>query len=527
MNIKSSFKYFSISVVNTNVFQKYLSKRTDHLATIFMLHRMDMGMARYGGHSPEFLEDALKYLRDNGYHFVSVEDLLLRARNGAEPIKKAVAFTMDDGYMDQARVALPIFVKFKCPITVFLITGFIDNKSIPWDTIIKFCFYETKKNTLQLAIDGKQLLYNLSNNTNRMASMRDFRDRCKSLNEDELSHAIHSLSELTDVDIRHNADEYILPLLWNDARKSELNSEVSFGVHTVRHLILSNLSGQRAEEEICNSWDNISTKLIKPVKIFAYPIGRYDDFLLRDIDIIKQNNYLGAVTAEPGYFDQGEVVTNEYSRYMIKRFSFPDNIQDLIQLCSGIEFIKHKLRNNYFFSFWNNKRYLFHSLIYKIYSFLGLYSKYKKIDWKRINRLVFVCKGNICRSPYAEYKSLELGLNTISVGVDTDGISGADEMAMKISAIRGIDISTHISRKANKISYSESDLLVCMEPWHAKDILNNQDIENTNYQVTVLGLWCTNKIALIRDPYGQSTEMFIKCFDLIDDSLSNIKLLLE
>jgi len=522
VNIKNTFKNLVVSVADTKFIQRYIGKQTENLATIFMLHRMKIGIPKYGGHSPEFLESALQYLKDNDYNFVSVENLLQRALTGAEPIKKAVAFTMDDGYHDQANIALPIFVKFNCPITVFLISGFIDKQVLPWDTVVKYCFYESICNTLTLTIGNENITYDLSNINRRTASMRNFREKCKSLNESELKIAIDLLSNNSNVDISKDTIEYSIPLSWEEAREAESSPEVRFGVHTVSHPILSRISTLRSKEEISNSWDKISTELKNPVKIFAFPIGHYDDFLLRDIDILKQHDYMGAVTAEPGYFDQHDMISNNYARYMIKRFSFPDNIPDLMQYCSGLELIKNKLRNNYAFSIWSHKRYLLNNIFYIFYLYAGLYKKYKEINWTKINRLIFICKGNICRSPYAEYKSKKLGLMASSVGIDSDGKSNADEMAMKIAAQRGVDISPHKSRKIDHIEYCESDLIVCMEPWHAEAILNNQILTGTNCQLTLLGLWCSNRKALIRDPYGQSTEIFLDSFNLIDDALSII-----
>ncbi len=502
--------------------QKYVGEQTDDLATIFMLHRMQIGIPKYGGHSPEFLKNALQTLKDNGYIFVSVEELLLRTRTGTAPIKKAVAFTMDDGYLDQAKIALPIFIEFNCPITVFLITGFIDRQILPWDTVVKYCFYETNKSILKLNIGTDNIDYDLSTTNSRIAAMRNFREKCKSLDELELIDTINMLSARSEVDIHKETIEYSIPLSWDDARKAEASPYVRFGLHTVSHPILSRISTSRSRDEIGKSWEKISAELTSPVKIFAYPIGRYSDFLLRDIELLKHDGYLGAVTAEPGYFNQKKMHTNEYARFMIRRFSFPDNIPDLLQYCSGLELFKNKLRINYFFSFWKHKRYLVTSIIYLINLNLGHYKKFTVIDWSKVDRLIFVCKGNICRSPYAEIMAKEHGLKSISVGIDADGKSGADEMAAKIAAQRGVDLSGHRSRKIDHIEYTDTDLIVCMEPSQTDTVLNNKTIVGSNCQITLLGLWCSKKKVIVRDPYGQSTHIFSESFELIDDALSTI-----
>ena len=41
----------------------------------------------------------------------------------------------------------------------------------------------------------------------------------------------------------------------------------------------------------------------------------------------------------------------------------------------------------------------------KIAYLLGAYAREREVDWQRVERLVYVCKGNINRSPYAAYYS--------------------------------------------------------------------------------------------------------------------------
>ena len=47
-------------------------------------------------------------------------------------------------------------------------------------------------------------------------------------------------------------------------------------------------------------------------------------------------------------------------------------------------------RRGFVRTWWHRLRYL-----------LGGYRAYRQVDWNSVERLVFVCKGNICRSAYA------------------------------------------------------------------------------------------------------------------------------
>src|SRR5690349_21297071 len=83
---------------------------------------------------------------------------------------------------------------------------------------------------------------------------------------------------------------------------------------------------------------------------------------------------------------------------------------------------------------------------------LGLYRRYKQVDWSRVERLVFVCSGNICRSPYAAEYARSLGIPIASFGVDTRGNDTANDVASKVAAARGVDLSNHRSRSKDKFA---------------------------------------------------------------------------
>src|SRR5437588_1134030 len=50
----------------------------------------------------------------------------------------------------------------------------------------------------------------------------------------------------------------------------------------------------------------------------------------------------------------------------------------------------------------------------------GRHRQFKQIRWDRVARVVFVCHGNICRSPYAEGRAVSFGLPAASFGLSAD-----------------------------------------------------------------------------------------------------------
>jgi len=152
---------------------------------------------------------------------------------------------------------------------------------------------------------------------------------------------------------------------------------------------------------------------------------------------------------------------------------------------------------------------------------LGLYSKLAQIEWSRVNRVVFVCKGNVCRSPYAEELAAQIGMVTASFGLHTEGGTQANPTAVDCASRRGIDLGTHLSAHIRSASFSKSDLVLFFEPRHilaAGEYLNGQTA-----QVSLVGLWSAPKQPYIFDPYGRSAEDFDRCFNAIDSAVKTIK----
>jgi hypothetical protein len=84
-------------------------------ATVFMLHRFSDPERGIAGCDVRHLRHALTYLARNGYEMVSLVDLFERLGGNGPQARGAVAFTIDDGYIEQATVAAPIFAEFGCP----------------------------------------------------------------------------------------------------------------------------------------------------------------------------------------------------------------------------------------------------------------------------------------------------------------------------------------------------------------------------------------------------------------------------
>jgi protein-tyrosine phosphatase len=159
-----------------------------------------------------------------------------------------------------------------------------------------------------------------------------------------------------------------------------------------------------------------------------------------------------------------------------------------------------------------SKKGLIRHYYYKCLLIFGGYKQYQTVDWQSVNRLVFVCHGNICRSAFCEYFARSLGLNSASVGLEcTDGNS-ADERAQALATIRSLNMSGHATMNVRNFKKQSGDLFIVMEPKHLHALKN---LLGVSYQVTLIGLWPEKKNSYVHDPYSANQKYFNNCIDYL------------
>lgn len=156
---------------------------------------------------------------------------------------------------------------------------------------------------------------------------------------------------------------------------------------------------------------------------------------------------------------------------------------------------------------------------YRLLHLTGMYRKYTQIDWGRVERVVFICKGNICRSAFAEIVAQMLDIDTISCGIETDDGMQANEKAMSIAADKGFNMAEHRTRKISSIEIQKTDLMVAMEPYQIKYL---EKLIGDGYAYTLMGLWGRPSIPYIHDPFGAPGPYFDNCFAYIESCVHAI-----
>lgn len=104
--------------------------------SVFMYHMIGDIPGNAAVMTEENLRRQLDYLRDNGWHPITMAELADFLEKGAPLPEKPVCLTFDDGYEDNYKIVFPLMKEYGFPWTVFVITGDVGNPGrLTWDEI--------------------------------------------------------------------------------------------------------------------------------------------------------------------------------------------------------------------------------------------------------------------------------------------------------------------------------------------------------------------------------------------------------
>lgn len=86
--------------------------------------------------APDHFRAQMQFLKDNGYHPITLQQLDEYIRNGTPLPEKPVCITFDDGYADNYEIVYPIMKKFGFPWTIFVITNDVGKSGrVTWEQL--------------------------------------------------------------------------------------------------------------------------------------------------------------------------------------------------------------------------------------------------------------------------------------------------------------------------------------------------------------------------------------------------------
>jgi protein-tyrosine phosphatase len=177
--------------------------------------------------------------------------------------------------------------------------------------------------------------------------------------------------------------------------------------------------------------------------------------------------------------------------------------------------VTEAIKNRY-----GSKKGLLRYVAYELLRMFGVYRSLSKIDFAQVKRLVFVCHGNICRSPLGEAVARQQDVAAISFGLDTRGNAPADPRAIAWAQANGYNLQEHITKRVDQYEPQAGDLLIGMEPKHIHKL--QEKFAQAPVQITLIGLWLRSPLAYLHDPYNSSAQYFAQCETLVDLAVQSI-----
>lgn len=314
-------------------------RRTRYKATVFMLHHFcSAGEGAGGAVTTDLLDRCLRYLAENDYRVITLSEYVERLRERAA-FYKTVVFSVDDGYRDFYEYAYPLFVKYRMPAAVFLVTDFIDRGTPLWWDQIAELVNHLDDDSLELKVGTVSLCYSLRTDADRRRAVAEIIAYCKEVPDERRREIVDRLREQSS-GTAPQPRAATQPLSWGQIEEMG-RQRIEFFPHTLTHPILAHCDSQKIIREIEESKRRVEEKTGSPARIFCYPNGRAGDFDARVVAQLKQAGYEAAVTAEAGHDDSRAAI----DLFRLKRYAFPQTMAHFKQIVSGLESLKDAWRS--------------------------------------------------------------------------------------------------------------------------------------------------------------------------------------
>ena len=324
------FTYLLQAVMNQKIVRSLSANLLKKKAAIFMLHRAERPDIHQTGHNIDLIRTILRWVANKNIKVISLQEMLESLATKKQLNEFSIAFTLDDGFADQGDLILPIFLEYKIPATVFLITDFTDGKSWPWDCKVKFAILNSKLNNISVNLGEGCESFVLSSIESRRLMYRKILGIAKNFDSKSMEAFIGDIQDATGVDIPAFPPPEHRPLTWNMARRFE-EQGIRFGPHGKSHRAIASLTPEEAHSELCDSWNRLTTELKNPLPVFCWPMGGASDFTSQNKILVRELGMMAAVSAMPGYIEQ-----SEHDRYALPRYSLPDDMSQFTQIVTGV-----------------------------------------------------------------------------------------------------------------------------------------------------------------------------------------------
>lgn len=258
------------------------------------------------------------------FNVIPLADAVRQLQAGTLPAR-AACITFDDGYADNAEIALPILQAHGVHATFFVATGFLNGGRMWNDSVI-----EAVRRAPGSTLDARELglgSHAIDTLAQRQAAIAALIGALKYLPMDERLVQVDKLVALLGVALPDD-------LMMSSAQVQQLHEAgMGIGGHTVHHPILAAVPAPAAQAEIARGKAELEAIIGARVALFAYPNGKpHTDYTAEHVAMVKALGFDGAVSTAWGAHE-GAV-----DPFQLPRFSpwDRDKLRYLLRLASNL-----------------------------------------------------------------------------------------------------------------------------------------------------------------------------------------------
>ncbi len=236
----------------------------------------------------------------SAFNIIPLIDAVRHTRAGTLPAR-AACITFDDGYADNAEVALPVLRSHGVHATFFVAAGFLNGGRMWNDTVI-----EIVRRAPAGQIDARALglgVHTVGTIAERQSAIGALIGQLKYVPMEERLVQVEKLVDLVKLALPDD-------LMMTTAQLRALqDGGMEIGGHTVNHPILAKLDAQAARREIADGKGALEQMLGRPLRLFAYPNGKPgSDYTDAHVRMVQELGFEGAVSTSWGGSQGGKDV---------------------------------------------------------------------------------------------------------------------------------------------------------------------------------------------------------------------------
>ena len=228
-------------------------------------------------------------------------DLVRAAQQGSLPAR-AVAVTLDDGYLDALTAAAPILAEHAVPATFFVNSDCLDEEHEAWHDVVERILLSggALPPVLDFPVGGEVLHLDVSTPDARRGVLMDLHGRLLQMAASERREALDRLAAWSGMTLEPRRERRLL--LGAEIRALARVRGCRIGSHSASHLLLTAQTRAVQMAELRGCREALETLLGQPVRAFCYPFGEHDDELVR---VVGESGYELAVTIDAGLVTAG------------------------------------------------------------------------------------------------------------------------------------------------------------------------------------------------------------------------------